>query len=248
MKIGMIGLGKAAKAVIHVLTKSQGFDIVWIIKSNQTQSHYQSDAEGISIPIYVAKTLMMNEFLDQHPVDVVIDFSNSESINSYGIEAAKRKINIISAISHYPDSTLNLLKQLATSTCVFHSPNITVGVNFLLFAAKKLRTIAPSADINIIEEHFSSKSEISGTARVIAEALQVEQDKVKSIRAGGIVGTHEILFGFPYQTVRLKHESISREAFGNGILFILENLDFSKKGLYCMEDLIAPYFLEDKKF
>ncbi len=53
---------------------------------------------------------------------------------------------------------------------------------------------------------------------------------------------HEILFGFPYQTVRLKHESISREAFGNGILFALDNLPSGQPGLYTMEDLILPYF------
>jgi 4-hydroxy-tetrahydrodipicolinate reductase len=57
---------------------------------------------------------------------------------------------------------------------------------------------------------------------------------IKSIRAGGIIGVHEILFGFPYQTVRLKHESISREAFGNDALLALSK----NYGLYNMEDLL----------
>jgi len=42
--------------------------------------------------------------------------------------------------------------------------------------------------------------------------------------------------------VRLKHESITREAFGNGILFALENLQGTPKGFYSMEELLLPYF------
>lgn len=247
MKIGMIGLGKAAKAVINVLIKNPKLEILWIIKLNKDQSIYQPESGSNKIPLYSINEISIEKFLDQSPVDVIIDFSICEAITFYGKQAAKRHISLITAVSNYPIEKSALLKELANETCVFHSPNITVGVNFLIYAAKKLKKIAPNADINVIEEHFSSKNEISGTAKVIAETLGLETDKLKSIRAGGIVGTHEILFGFPYQTVRLKHESISREAFGNGILFILDNLNFKINGLYSMEDLIAPYFLEDKQ-
>ena len=65
------------------------------------------------------------------------------------------------------------------------------------------------------------------------------------LRAGGIIGVHEVLFGYPYQTVRLKHESISREAFGSGILFAIEHLQDKPNGFYTMEDLLVPYFRLD---
>jgi len=45
-----------------------------------------------------------------------------------------------------------------------------------------------------------------------------------------------------YQTVRLIHESISREAFGNGVIFVAENLINKKQGLYNFEDILQPYF------
>jgi len=70
----------------------------------------------------------------------------------------------------------------------------------------------------------------------------LEKSDINSVRAGGIVGKHEIIFGFPYQTVRLIHESISREAFGNGVLFVAENLINKPIGLYNFEDLLIPYF------
>ena len=56
---------------------------------------------------------------------------------------------------------------------------------------------------------------------------------------------HEILFGFPYQTVRLMHESIAREAFGTGVLFAAQRLQDKPNGLYTMEDLLVPYFRLD---
>jgi 4-hydroxy-tetrahydrodipicolinate reductase len=89
---------------------------------------------------------------------------------------------------------------------------------------------------------LTNKSAISGTAKVIARELGLSDDNIKVVRAGGIIGVHEVLFGFPYQTVRLKHESISREAFGNGILFAFENLRNKPIGFYTMESLLLPFF------
>ena len=123
-----------------------------------------------------------------------------------------------------------------------HSPNITLGINFLILSAKVLKNIAPFTDIAITEEHFKAKSEISGTAKVIARELEIPETDTNTVRAGGIIGVHEILFGFPYQTVRLKHESIAREAFGNGVLFAIENLRGKPRGFYNMENLLMPYF------
>jgi 4-hydroxy-tetrahydrodipicolinate reductase len=128
------------------------------------------------------------------------------------------------------------------SSVVFWSPNITLGVNYLLFASQIFKKIAPWVDIEIIEEHFKDKQGLSGTAIKIAHALDIGKEEIKTIRAGGIVGKHEVIFGFPYQTVRLIHESISREAFGNGALFVAQNLVSKKAGLYNFEDVLLPYF------
>jgi 4-hydroxy-tetrahydrodipicolinate reductase len=71
---------------------------------------------------------------------------------------------------------------------------------------------------------LKEKKGFRGLLFKIAESLDLEKSDINSVRVGGIVGKHEIIFGFPYQTVRLIHESISREAFGNGALFVAEIL------------------------
>lgn len=250
MKVGLIGFGKTGRAVASILLESRKTNLQWVMRKSTKLEHrsvpeflgVDSDEPGLIYPIdsYDCATLF-----DQHPVDAVIDFSSSDGLYYYAEEAAKRGITIISAVSQYDAEQVSYLKTLAKKTVVMHSPNITLGINFLLLAAKILKSIAPQTDVEIIEEHFKVKPEVSGTAKVLARELSVDETEIKSIRAGGIIGVHEVLFGFPYQTVRLKHESISREAFGNGILFATENLKDKPVGFYSMEDLLLPYFRLD---
>jgi 4-hydroxy-tetrahydrodipicolinate reductase len=247
MKVGLFGFGKAGKATASVLLTSKDCTLQWIIRKTSTLDHRSaSDYLGIKSgdPAYIYSK---DEFADiikdkKNKVDVIIDFSNEKSIYEYGTYAAQNKIAVVTAISRYQEKEKEYLKRLSKKTSVLWSPNITIGINFLMMAAQVLKKIAPECDIEIIEEHFKAKSEVSGTAKVLAKKLAVEDTNIKAIRAGGIVGKHEILFGFPYQVVRLTHESISREAFGNGALFAARSIVHKKSGLYTMEDLFKPYF------
>ena len=144
----------------------------------------------------------------------------------------------VSAISAYSPKHLAYLRELGHDTRVLSSPNITLGINFLLLAAKLLRGIAPFADVEIVEQHFRDKPEVSGTARKIADTLGLEGDRITSLRVGGIVGHHEVIFGFPHQTVRLIHDSIRREAFGTGAAFALDALAQCKTGFYSLDGLL----------
>lgn len=247
MKVGIIGFGKTGMAVASVLLESEKTNLQWVVRQSRRLEHRSvpeflgvaSDEPGL---IYTKDEFTASELLERYPVDAIVDFSSETGLDYYGAEAAKRGIIIVSAVSQYSDEKIGLIHQLAQHTCVLHSPNITLGINFILIAAKILKSIAPYADIEVVEEHFKAKSEMSGTAKIIAHELNLPEESIKSVRAGGIIGVHEILFGFPHQTVRLKHESITREAFGNGILFALENVQGKPKGMYSMEDLLLPYF------
>ncbi|WP_419868009.1 4-hydroxy-tetrahydrodipicolinate reductase [Chryseobacterium sp. CT-SW4] len=250
MKIGLIGFGKAGKAVANVILQHKDFSLEWVLRSSRIMEKSSAgEFLGISSPdpglIYSQQTIDIEKLLDDHPVDFIIDFSATTSIHMYGRAAAEREIKIISAISHYGESEKKLLTDLSVQTATFWSPNITLGVNYLLFAASLLKNIAPGVDIEVVEEHFKAKSGISGTAVKIAETLDLETESINSVRAGGIVGKHEVIFGFPYQTVRLVHESISREAFGSGALFVAQNLKDKKRGLYNFEDILRPYFFSE---
>ena len=112
-----------------------------------------------------------------------------------------------------------------------------------MVAAQILQKILPHADIEIVEEHFKEKPEVSGTARKIAKALELDaKEHINSIRVGGIIGRHEIIFGMPNQIIRLSHESINRAAFGQGAIFAVKYLLQQVPGTYTMETIIAEMF------
>lgn len=241
IRVGLIGYGRAGQAVARILAQAEDASLRWIAKRGLPSELEQLSAPA---PIHAVDTVASGELLDREPVDAIVDFSSAEAISAYGKAAAKRGLLIVSAVSSYPESTRRQFRQLAKNTAVMCSPNITLGINYLLVASQLLQHIAPFTDIEVIEEHFRDKPECSGTAQRIAQNLGLDETKINSIRVGGIVGHHEVVFGFPFQTVRLVHDSISREAFGNGALFALRKLIGRPPGLYTYETLVREAMLE----
>ncbi|MFO1472166.1 MAG: dihydrodipicolinate reductase C-terminal domain-containing protein [Turneriella sp.] len=247
MKVGLMGFGKTGKAVAATILRNKDIRLEWVVRQSKKLEHRsipeflgeESDEPGI---IHSSSKISVQELLDEQPVDAIIDFSSEAGYQYYASEAAKRKIKIISAVSHYPAGALSTFRKLSAKTAVFWSPNITLGVNYLMMAARFLKKIAPNIDMVVLEEHFREKIGVSGTARILAQNLHIPEVEIKSVRAGGIIGRHEIICGFPFQTVRLVHESITREAFGNGAIFVVQNLQNKDKGFYTFEELLTPYF------
>jgi len=236
ISVGLIGYGKAGKAVANVLCSDSRFELRWIARRSartDQQTHHEHD-----IPIFALEQYPFPEVFEYAPVDALVDFSSRESIHDYGEEASKRGIVLVSAISSYSEDDMAYARSLGQFTRVMCSPNITLGINFLIMAARLLRRIAPFADVEILEQHFKEKPEVSGTACKIAETLDVDGGSITSLRLGGIVGHHEVIFGFPHQTVRLTHESIRREAFGTGAAFALCQLANCANGFYTFDDLL----------
>lgn len=233
--VGLIGYGKAGKAVARVLQEDERFDLRWIMRRSATP---EDSDESVKALVHDTGTLSFDELFDRHPVNAVVDFSHHSTVHAYHAAVARMDAMLVSAISHYEEEDLAVLRRLAETQRVLSSPNITVGINFLILAARLLHTIAPFADVAVMEQHFKEKPEVSGTARKIASTLEVDQDSITSLRLGGIVGHHEVIFGFPYQTVRLIHDSIRREAFGTGAAFALMELQKQPHGFYTFEDLL----------
>ena len=181
----------------------------------------------------------LETFFEINAVDVIIDFSDTCSVKEYR-NAVRNGTRIVSAISTYDEDNFELLQTLSEDTAVLYSPNITLGINFLIEASKLFRKVAPNADIEIIEEHFKGKKSVSGTAIRIAQDLGIDSDEhVKSIRAGGVVGTHEVIFGLPNQTIRIKHESLNRAAFGQGAIYAAKWIMNKERDMHTMEEAIA---------
>ena len=240
IRVGLLGLGKAGKEVASQFLDEPAVELRWAIRGSTGDVNAHLPA---NLPIHAAQDVDFGRLLEEAPVDFVVDFSTADACLDYADTVAEHGAGIISAVSSYKAHHLDCLKNASAKTTVLYSPNITLGINFIIIAGKILRKLAPHAGVEVIEEHFHSKKEVSGTAIRIAELLGLNPEKqVNSVRVGGIIGRHEIIFGFPYQTIRLIHDSISRAAFGQGALYAIKNLYGRPKGFYTMEQLVSEGF------
>ncbi len=244
--IGIVGFGRTGNIVAHELIKNEEVHLKWVLRKSKTNAgEYASHLLGYEHDegkIYSVEDLSPDTFYRDNYVDVIIDFSGSEAIEYYK-DAAKYGTRVVSAVSKYDSTHLAQLKELGTKTAVLYSPNITLGINFLIEASKVLQKIIPHADIEIIEEHFRDKPDVSGTALRIAEDLGLDKKKhVNSVRVGGVIGRHEVVFGLPHQTIRIVHESLDRAAFAEGAMYAAKWLMGTTKGLFTMEEALALSF------
>lgn len=246
-RVGLFGYGKTGSLVAKEIASDNELSLEWVCRKKIPSGFtYASHALGFDQEFapFVAASQINSEFLKKNPVDFVIDFSSGQTVKAYQL-LADHGIKIISAISEYSQDELSLLQKASQKISVLHSPNITLGINWLLIASKILKKIIPHSDVEIVEEHFRDKSGVSGTALRLAEHLDIDAKKhVNSIRVGGIVGIHQVIFGLPHQTIRLTHESISRSAFGAGAIYGAKWLMSKESGLYRMENVFHEKFLK----
>jgi len=252
VKVGMFGFGKTGSVVAQEILKDESCELVWLFrKSHRFEGEYASQLFGLDDQrglIYSVDSIEDKDaFFRENYVDVIVDFSVNSAVEFYKT-AVNYGTRVVSAISKYGKHQLDELRKLGKKTAVLYSPNITLGINFLIEASKMLQRIVPNADIEIIEEHFKEKPDVSGTALRIAEDLGLNKKQhVNSVRVGGIVGKHEVVFGLPNQTIRIVHESLNRNAFGQGAIYAAKWLMGKQKGIYTMEEAVKLSFARNIK-
>ena len=112
---------------------------------------------------------------------------------------------------------------------VFFAPNFALGAVLMMrFAAEACKLLPDAA---IVELHHETKLDApSGTAKATA-ALLPEGTPIYSVRLPGLVAHQEVIFGGPGQTLTIRHDTTSREAFVPGVLLALEKLPSLPSGL-----------------
>ena len=105
---------------------------------------------------------------------------------------------------------------------VFVAPNFAIGAVLMMrFAAEASRHLDAA---EIVELHHATKLDApSGTAKATAAAMEGSVP-IHSVRLPGLVAHQEVLLGAPGQTLTIRHDTTSREAFVPGVLLALSRL------------------------
>jgi len=95
--------------------------------------------------------------------------------------------------------------------------------------AEEAARVFPRAEI--VELHAETKRDApSGTARATAARMGGDPP-IHSVRLPGLVAHQEVIFGGPGETLTIRHDTTSREAFVPGVLLALERVRSLPPGL-----------------
>ncbi|MGQ2991208.1 MAG: 4-hydroxy-tetrahydrodipicolinate reductase [Brevundimonas sp.] len=216
--------------------------------------------------VVVAARFDWGETPDLSLCDVVIDFSTPEASVALAKLAAERggPALVIGSTGFTEEQETEILAA-AENVAIVRSGNFSLGVNILIglveHAAQRLDP--RDWDIEVIEAHHRLKVDApSGTALMLGEAAAdgrgVDLSEVRlppydgitgerepgkigfaSIRAGGIVGDHSVLFASSAETLTLSHSAIDRSLFAKGAVAAAAWVRTRRPGLYDMQDVLG---------
>jgi 4-hydroxy-tetrahydrodipicolinate reductase len=112
---------------------------------------------------------------------------------------------------------------------VFYAPNFAIGAVLMMrFAAEAAHHLQRA---EIVELHHETKVDApSGTARLTAERMGGGVP-IHSVRLPGLNAHQEVILGGAGETLRIRHDALSREAYTPGVLLALERLHALPPGL-----------------
>jgi 4-hydroxy-tetrahydrodipicolinate reductase len=106
---------------------------------------------------------------------------------------------------------------------VFVAPNFAIGAVLMMRFAAEASLHLDAAEI--IELHHATKLDApSGTAKATARAMRGDVP-IHSVRLPGLVAHQEVILGGAGQTLTIRHDTTSRDAFVPGVLLALSKLD-----------------------
>jgi 4-hydroxy-tetrahydrodipicolinate reductase len=112
---------------------------------------------------------------------------------------------------------------------VFYAPNFAIGAVLMMrFAAEAARHLEHA---EIVELHHAAKLDApSGTAKLTAERMGGEVP-IHSVRLPGLNAHQEVILGGAGETLTIRHDALSRDAYTPGVLLALERLPSLPPGL-----------------
>ena len=216
--------------------------------------------------VVVAARFDRGESPDLSLCDVIIDFSTPDASVELAQACAARggPALVIGSTGLSPEQDAEILKA-AQTVAIVRSGNFSLGVNILIGLVEHaaLRLDARDWDIEITEAHHRRKVDApSGTALMLGEAAasgrNEDLDDVRaapwdgitgaresgkigfsSVRAGGIIGDHTVLFASDDEVLTLSHSAIDRSLFARGAVAAAAWVRNRKPGLYDMQDVLG---------
>lgn len=193
-------------------------------------------------------------------IDIIIDFSHPLALDDVLSFAINNKKPLVIATTGYNEDELLKIKEASKIIPIFHSSNMSLGINVLIKLVKDASKMLNNFDIEIIEKHHNKKVDSpSGTALMIASSIKdilpnleycygrcdrfakrsENELGIHAIRGGSIVGEHTIIFAGHDEVVEIKHDAQSKDIFAKGSISAAKYLVKQNPGYYNMDNMLS---------
>jgi len=173
--------------------------------------------------------------------DVVIDFSIAAALPETLDFCVSRKLPLVLATTGHDASGMQAVKAAAEQIPILVSANLSLGALVVSRLVREARNLLAEAyDVTILETHHRAKRDApSGTAKMLAAAMDMPDATTLSIRGGGVFGTHEVRFLGDMDVITVRHEAIDRRLFAKGALVAARWVAGRAPGLYVLDDVFV---------
>jgi len=197
-------------------------------------------------------------------VDAVIDFTAPAVTLAHARLAAEQGTALIVGTTGFSAGQSSELQSLAEKTVIVQAANFSVGVNLLLGLTEQAASVlGDDYDIEIVEMHHRHKVDApSGTALALGQAAasgrDVNLDTVSTrvrdgitgprpsgnigfatLRGGGVVGDHTVMFASEGERFELTHKAGDRGVFAAGAVRAALWAKSQQAGFYSMRDVLG---------
>jgi 4-hydroxy-tetrahydrodipicolinate reductase len=201
--------------------------------------------------------------IQENKAEVVVDFTHPSSVMENAKTILQSKAHAVVGTTGLTPDDLSDLEKLCSerkANCLV-APNFAIGAVLMMKFAKEAAHYMP--EVEIIELHHEKKVDApSGTAIKTAEMILADREGVKresaksiekiknarggelggihihSVRLQGLVAHQEVIFGGLGQTLKIRHDSISRESFMPGVIMAVRKVGKLKGLVYGLENLL----------
>jgi 4-hydroxy-tetrahydrodipicolinate reductase len=251
--------GRMGTSIIRAVHNTSDFRIIHCFE-NYDSKYVGSDAGEIAgvnkIGIKIKESIEIDDY------NVIIDFTNPDSSLKIAEFAAKIMKPLVIGTTGFDEKQIEKIKAISQNIPCLISPNMSLGINLLFLLVEKAASILNSDyDCEIVEIHHNKKKDSpSGTAKKFAEIISrftcKNQEKsiiqgrsgfssgrpkgeigIHSVRAGDVIGDHDIIFAGCNEMIEFRHRVESRDAFVQGALKAAKFVSEAPSGLYSMLDL-----------
>jgi len=251
--------GRVGQEVVKAVCREPETQLVGAVEM-QVSADYLTLPDGSG---KVPFSVNLESILSSCRPDVVVDFTVAKATMPAVRTAAEHSVNMVIGTTGLTADDISEIEQLAVAhqIGVVVAPNFALGAVLMMHLARIAGKYLDHAEI--IELHHDRKVDApSGTSQTTARAMaesrgkpflppavqgeaaasrgqSVEGVNIHSVRLPGLMAHQEVILGGDGETLRIRHDQISREAFMPGVLLAVKEVVKRQGLIYGLDNLLG---------